>query len=142
MLSPKSCTCTNSWMMICYHLPDLLHIGTKSVCGENSTKESSLSVFFHETHAAALDGLQQKVNISWGQGPVTLTQQAVQGSSGGVLGDVDWERCMTNTWSSSGCSSSTEGKSSASLPISHCDLRMARATVISCFSFTNGQTGK
>lgn len=37
---------------------------------ENSTKESSLSVFFHETHAATSVALQQKVNIFCGHGPV------------------------------------------------------------------------
>lgn len=37
---------------------------------------------------AASVRLQQKVNISWGQGSVPLTQQAVQVSGGGLLSDT------------------------------------------------------
>lgn len=54
------------------YLPDLLHIDTKSVW-ENSIKDSSLSVFFHETHTQSL--------VS---GPSAPTQQ-MQVSGGGSL---------------------------------------------------------
>lgn len=57
------------------YLPDLLHIGTKSVW-ENSIKDLSLSVIFHETHSQSLE--------SGGRAQSPLTQQ-MQVSGGGSL---------------------------------------------------------
>lgn len=53
-------------MMISY-LPDLLHIGTKSVYGK-IPQRSRVFQYFSMRHAAASVGLQQKVNMFWGQG--------------------------------------------------------------------------
>lgn len=85
-----------------------LHIGTKSVW-ENSIKDSSLSVFFHETHTL----------VSGGQDPVPPLTQQMQVSGGGFLWHMATACSTWSWWSSSNFSGFTELMSSASLPTSH-----------------------